>query len=394
MADYRPLPEDEREAHDVLASYAFGAEGGPPLPPDREGRQERYWSFGEYRGVFEDSELVATCAHIEFTARLRGAWLPLAGLTAVATAPTHRRQGLAGRMLEASLAEYHDRGWPVSALRPFDARFYGRYGWATGCRYTEATVSPSALAPAREGRGGRFRRVHPEGFEDLRPVYREWLDGVGLATRRSEDWWRERAFHTSGTELYCYAWERDGETRGYLLYEVEDRELTVHEAAHVDGEAYLNLLAFLADHDAQVEEVVLRGLGHDRLLDVVEDRSALSVETAPGQMVRIADVPAALEAVRYPTEDATLALAVTDDHAPWNDRTFRLAVEDGTAAVEPTDEEPDASVGVGTLSQLLVGYLPPRRARTVGDLAVENSGTLAALDALFPEQETYLPERF
>ena len=395
MVDYRPLPEDATEAHDALTSYAFGADQGPPLPPDREQRQERYWSFGDYRGVFEGDELLAACGQIEFTARVRGAWLPLAGLTGVATAPTHRRQGLAGRMLEASLAEYRDRGWPVSALRPFDARFYGRYGWATGCRYTAATVSPSALAPAREAAAGRFRRVHPEGFEALEPVYREWLDGVGLATRRSEDWWRDRAFHTPGTELYCYAWERDGETRGYLLYQAEDRRLTVREAAHVDHEAYLNLLRFLADHDAQADELLLRGPGHDRLLDVVEDRDALDVELVPGQMVRIADVSAALEAVRYPADEAaTLTLSVADDHAPWNDRTVRLAVADGTATVEPTEEEPDASVDIGTLSQLLVGYLPARRARTVGGLTVETPGTVATLAALFPEQETYLPERF
>ncbi len=395
MVDYRPLPEDATEAHDVLASYAFGAENGPPLPPDRDDRLERLWSFGEYRGMFENDELVATCAHINFTARIRGVWLSLAGLTAVATAPAHRRRGLAGQMLEASLAEYRDRDWPITALRPFDAGFYGRYGWATGCRYTEATVSPSALGAAREASRGQFRRVHPEGFERLRPVYRKWLDGVGLATRRSDDWWRDRAFHTPGTELYCYAWERDGEVRGYLLYDIDDRELTVHETAYIDHEAYLNLLRFLANHDAQIEEVRLRGLSHDRLLDIVPDRGALSVEVAPGQMVRIVDVPAALEAIHYPPgEDAALTLAVSDEHAPWNDGRFHLAVGDDTAAVEPTDGPPDASVGIGTLSQLLVGYLPVERARQTGSLEIKTPGVADVLAGLFPERETYLPERF
>jgi predicted acetyltransferase len=319
----------------------------------------------------------------------------MAGLTGVATAPERRREGLAGRMFEASLAEYRDRGWPISALRPFEEAVYARYGWATGCRYTTATVSPSALAPVREATDGRFRRVQPQGFERLAPVYREWLDGVGLVTRRGEDWWRDRVFHTSRSELYCYAWERDGEARGYLMYDVEDRELTVHEAAHVDGEAYLALLRLLADHDAQVDELTLRGRNHDRLIDVVEDRGSLTVETAPSFMVRIVDVPAALEAVPYPeVEDASLALAVADDHAPWNDGTFRVAVRDGTATVEPTDAAPDARVDVGTLSQLFVGYLPADRARTLGGLDTETEGALDALARLFPPEETYLPERF
>jgi predicted acetyltransferase len=394
MAEYRPVPEHRQNDRRALTGYAFDAGSGPPQPPDRDERLVRMWGFGEDRGMFEGDRLLACCTHIDFDARVRGTWLPLAGLTGVATAPERRREGLAGRMFEASLAEYRDRGWPVSALRPFEESVYARYGWATGTRYTTATVPPSALAPARETTGGRFRRVRPEAFERLEPVYREWLDGVGLATRRDDDWWRDRVFHTFRSELYCYAWERDGEPRGYLIYGIEDRELTVHEAAHTDGEAYLSLLRFLADHDAQIEEITLRGRDHERLLDVVEDRSALTVEVAPGYMVRIVDVPAALEAVPYPgVENVSLALAVADDHAPWNDRTFGVAVRDGTATVEPTDAAPDARVDVGTLSQLLVGYLPAERALTLGGLEA-GPDTVGSLARLFPTEETYLPERF
>lgn len=141
--------------------------------------------------------------------------------------------------------------------------------------------------------------------------------------------------------------------------------------------------------------VELYGYDHDRLLDVVTDRDAIDVEVAAGKMLRIVDVPAALEAVPYPdVEDVAISVAVDDPHAPWNDATFSIEVTEGAATVTPTDADPDASIDIGTLSQLLVGYLPAERALTVGGLDVRVSETVDVLDRLFPENEVFLPESF
>src|SRR6476619_4368216 len=51
------------------------------------------------------------------------------GLSAVATPPESRRQGLIGRLIRATLEEIRGRGWPLSALYPFYFPFYKRYGW-------------------------------------------------------------------------------------------------------------------------------------------------------------------------------------------------------------------------------------------------------------------------
>lgn len=411
MADYRPLPEDRIEDSRAILRYAFNAGSGPHDPTeDLTERRRRMWAFGESRGMFAegeeseangggDPELLACYTHIEFAARLRGEWLPLAGVTGVASPPEHRRKGLVAEMMRAALAEYRDREWPLSALRPFDEGFYARLGWATGCRYETATVDPSALSRAGDPGDGEFRRVRPGEYERLEPVYGAWIDGANLKTRRSPDWWRDRVFQTWSSELYCYAWERDGEARGYLVYGVndggEERTLRVDEMAYVDGEAYRNLLRFCYHHDSQVDAVELVGPDATRVIDAVHDRSAVETGVRPGQMVRVVDVPTALEAVPYPGVDsAAVTVAVADDDAPWNEATWRVRVEDGEAAVRETDADPDASLDVGTLSQLLVGYRAVERARAAGDLAVHAPGATDALSALFPEREAYLPESF
>lgn len=414
MAEYRPLPGDRIEDSRGILRYAFDAGSGPHDPTEElTERRRRMWDFGETRGMFAeagaegdgdgtgagaDPELLACYTHIEFTARLRGEWLPLAGVTGVASPPEHRRKGLVREMMRAALREYRDRGWPLSALRPFDEGFYARLGWATGCRYETATVDPAALSRVGAPVPGEFRRIHPGDYERLVPVYEEWLAGRDLATRRSADWWRDRVFQDWSSELYCYAVERDGEVRGYLLYSVDDggeTTLSVDEMAYRDGEAYLELLRFCYHHEAQVDAVELVGPDATRVLEVVEDRGAVETGVRPGQMVRVVDVPAALEALPYPGVDrAAVTVAVADDHAPWNEATWRIRVVDGAATVTETDAAPDAELDVGTLSGLLVGHRSVERARAAGDLVLGDPGAADTLAALFPEGDPYLPESF
>jgi predicted acetyltransferase len=396
MPDYRPVPEDQEDDHARIARYAFDAESGP-FDPEEADTDDSYWSFADYYGMFEGDELLTTSGHIEFTARLRGNWVSLAGVAAVASPPEHRRKGLVADLLAASLSDYRERGWPISALRPFEESFYAKYGWATGVRYRTATVEPGALAPTAElvGDEGRFRQIHPEDHERLHDAYDAWLEGTTLATRRSDDWWRDRILVSPhGEDPFCYAWERDGEVRGYVVYEVtDDRTLQTQEVAAADDEAYLHLLRFCYNHDSQLQSVELYGPESEFLIDVVDDRDALTVEEAAGQMVRIVDVPPALEAPAYAAE-GRVVLDVSDDTAPWNDDRFALTVENGVATVDRTDAAPDVHVAIGTLSQLLVGYLSVDRARLVGDLTVDDPAAAETLAALFPTEETFLPESF
>jgi predicted acetyltransferase len=397
MPDYRPVPEDRAPDFRRIARYAFGAGDGPhdhgePL----EERRERMYSFGEERGMFDGDDLLVVCTHMPFTVRVRDSWLPLAGLSAVASPPENRRKGHVDELLRASLAEYRDREWPLSALHPFDEAFYERYGWKTCCRHQQVTVDVDALAFAQEAACGSFRRVEPgDAAAELDDVFRAHLAEYQLATDRTDVWWRDRVFQTWQGQLYGYAWERDGEVRGYVVYDVDDGTLQTHEVGYADHEAYLNLLRFCHDHDSQVEEVELHGPDHARMLELVADRGAVEFSVSPSTMVRIVDVPSALEAGDYPgVEETTVTLAVADDHAPWNEATVDVTVVDGTATVAESDAEPGATVDVGTLTQLYVGHLSVADARTLAGLSVQSEAVAATLDDLFPENEAYMPEGF
>lgn len=395
----RPLTADRYDGFRRIVDYAFHPEAGPQTYDDEPERiADRY-------GAFVGDELVSACGHYDFRANLRGEWVRLAGLAAVATPPEHRREGYVGALIDDALDRWRGE-YPLAALWPFARSYYEQFGWATANTATTYTCPPDQLGFARGAAEGRARPVDPDEWRELQSVHEAAAEATTLALkRRSETWWRERVLSEGGDDRpWAYVWERDGEPRGYLVYGFEDagegfddRRLAVDDMAAVDHEARLGLLGFLADHDSQATEVRFAGDARTDLLDLVPDPDAIDCEVETGPMVRVVDAADALEACPYPAEaSADLTLRVTDETVDWNDGAFRLTVDDGTGECEPVGADgesvadADATLDIGTLSQLVVGYHDAAAARRVGGLSVDEESVADALAALFPPERVYL----
>ena len=395
--DYRPLPEDRYEQFQDYLQYAFRPESGPQDEHDWDIEQRP----GVERALFEDDEMLCVCRHYWFDTRVRGHWTEMPGLSAVASPPEHRRRGHVTALLAESLAEYRDRGDFLTALWAFEHPFYERQGWGLATKWVEYECPPDALAFARDHAAGEFRRVTADDFADLDPVLAADGEKYELSIDRSETFWRKRVFESWQTDPYGYAWDVDGETRGYVVFHVEDEDdgkrLVARELTAVDDHARLNLLRLLANHDSQVETVSIYGPDDTALLDRVADPADVECEVKAGPMVRLVDVPRAFEALDYSGVGGSFTLAVADPLADWNDRAFRVEVVDGRATCEPIENatlEPDVRAGAATLSQVYVGYHAVEDAELLGDLEIENSAARETLAAMFPSRDVFLREGF
>jgi predicted acetyltransferase len=405
MTDSEPAPEFRRLGPDHLdeyrrvVKYAFEPEAGPATEDSAEDLAEK---LGERFGVFVDETLCSVCKHYDFETRLRGAWVPLAGLAAVATPPEHRRQGYVGHLVAASLDRWRGT-YPLSALWPFDRSFYRQFGWATANTGVEYTWPPASLVGDRTDVGGRFRRATPDDWAALQTVHEAHAEDRTLALRRDEAWWREKVL-LDDDRPHAAVWERDGEARAYVVYEFEpvddgmrDRRIDVRDMAFADHEARLAVLGYLADHDSQATEVV-HSAEDETLLDIVPDPVEVEASVAAGPMVRIIDVADALSTTPYPKgASADLTVAVADRTADWNDDVFRLRVADGDgdcARVDAPRAAADVRVDIGTLSRLVVGYRDVRTLRRLGELDVEDETVAGTLEAVFPEETVYLRQFF
>jgi len=400
MPDFRPVSDDDVGAFRSMVSYAFTPTRGPTDPDEvDEDDFPAPWQVGRRYGLYDDGDaLLTVCKHVDFDVHVRGDTHAMHGLSAVASPPEHRRQGYVGEMLRESLAASRDDGVYLSALWPFKRSFYGQYGWATCNRMVRHELPPERLAFARDATDGEFVRLSEDDWERMDAVHDADGADLDLTVDRTEEWWQKRILSGWEDDPFVYGWERDGDLDAYLTYTVESSEdtgtLQVRDWACADHDALLAVLAFLADHDSQVDEVAF-WTGEDAdVLDVLPGLEDATAELALGPMVRLVDVPPALEALSYPAAAAAdLVLDVTDPLADWNDDTYRLTVEDGRATADRTDADADAELGVGALSQLAVGYRSADELATVGELDADDEA-LDALASLFPERATLLRENF
>ncbi|AXR78156.1 GNAT family N-acetyltransferase [Natrarchaeobaculum sulfurireducens] len=409
MVEYRPI-QDDREVFHEYRSYAFRPEEGPQAyDPDEHDTPRAL--LGARRGIFTDDandRPRCVCRHYWLEARVRGEDHPTGGMASVATPPEYRRQGHVGRLLEGSLAEYRERGVRFAVLWPFNYAFYRQFGWKTANRLASYECAPEVFAFAREHvdhDASQFRRLAADEHTELEEVYERHRDRYAMAFRRDERWWRRRVFGGHDVDPFVYAYERDDEVQGYLVYSFDDetddetrrgRTMTVSELAYADREASLALLSFVADHESQAERVHLEVPDAFPLLETVPapDRVETSIEI--GAMVRVVDVVETLSALSYPNVDGSITIAVDDPLAAWNQGSFELTVDDGIGTCERLGDETDADVTleVGSLSQLIVGYRSARDLERTDDLAVADDCTLETLEGLFPETDVYLGEHF
>src|SRR5690606_25339232 len=111
----------------------------------------------------------------------------------------------------------------------------------------------------------------------------------------------------------------------------------------------------------------------------------LECRMEPGYMLRLLDVPAALEALSYPRDaQGRLTIAVADDWTEHNQGVFELEVAEGRAACRRADgAEADLACDVRQLAQIYSRHLRPRTAAAFGLLTVSSRPALALLDRLF-----------
>ena len=122
----------------------------PHARGDGPRRRERYPDLGRVWGGFDGTEVVATFVSLDLRLTVPGlAQLRLDGISGITVAATHRRQGVARRMMAADLSQAKERGDAVAGLVAAEYPIYGRFGFGP------ATETAQWLVDARDL---RFRR--------------------------------------------------------------------------------------------------------------------------------------------------------------------------------------------------------------------------------------------
>ena len=388
---------------DEFNAWCDAMDVGFYLPQNRgEGprRRERYQDLGRVWAGFDGDEVVGTLVSLDLRLTVPGrAQIPLDGISAVTVAATHRRQGLARRMMAADLSRAKERGDAMSALIAAEYPIYGRFGFGP------ATETAQWLVDARDL---RFRRELPGRIELIDPAVARFEaaalydrvreSGVGMVSREGWRWDVETGqFLREGdappkSVLHAVCRDETGQVVGYTAYRFTEKwtnqrpDNTLHAVAVIAADPLheARLWKHLADHD-WVTQIIgpefdrADALWRDLLVD---RRMAVPTNGWDFLWLRVLDPAAALAARTYAKADR-IVLRVEDKDG-YAAGTYALQVEaDGTAVCSLTLEPADVTLPVDRLGSIYLGGFTAARLGALGLVEEHTPGAVERLSTLF-----------
>ena len=277
---------------------------------------------------FDGGRMVSTFR--SFPVRLTvpgGGSLPTSAITAVTTSGTHRRQGLATRMMTADLRASQDRGEAVAVLHASEWPIYGRFGFGAATIDCTLIVDASAAVVARPVAGTATVVSREEARALLPAIY------AAHVARTPGELSRDDRFHDLTTGILWYpSWgeqkpvfhvvvhDEQGTPVGLLHYGVEDRwehsrprnkvKCDLMVAADPTGSALLWQYLIGLDLISEIE-VDICSVADPLPFRLTDARHVRQSDAADGLWVRLLDVPVALSARTY-LRPGRVVIEVTD----------------------------------------------------------------------------------
>lgn len=395
MADQLRLLAPHRTRHaeavyDIIAK-TFPIEGSywNALPVIRAGfLQKSHYDWDTTRVGFIGETMVTHFGVWDYQMRIGSARVRTAGIGAVATHGSYRKQGLMQQTAEAALAAARANGYDFSVL--FGIRdFYHHFGYVVAWPEVNYTVNINELP--QEPPTGALRRFTPGTRPDIDEVFNRTNALItGTAVRPTR--------HQFGPPKFWQAvrWlGDDGETAGYVIGRADGHRFIYNDSAG-DAEAQLRVLGQLA-RKAGCHEVVFHFLPYDlplaQRLRQMHCKVELHYTRNAGAMVALLNLPAALAKM---TGEFLRRLQAR--RCQWRgDLLIAGRTEAATLHIDGTDvrigepvDTPHAIRGGDALARLLLGSAPAQELVSVDGLTVTGDAAWL-LDTLFPEQHPMLP---
>jgi predicted acetyltransferase len=388
--EFRGITEAEVPAYLSRLGLAFhGARPNPELVR----RRGLGMPLEDALGGFDAGRLVATAGVRWFHLTLPGGEsLPMAGVTRVTVAPTHRRRGILRQLMRRQLDEFRERAIPLAGLHASEAPIYGRFGYGVATWHSDLDVVRAASAfRVPLAAPGRLEEIDLAQALDVLPAAYEAarLGQPGAPSLPPELWrsWLEHPDARGGGDLQCAVHRSESGVDGYALYSVRRRRpaggtLQVRALIALSSQAYARLWRFCLDVDL-VGRVVARGRRQfEPLLGLLADPRAANPRLEDGLWLRLVDVPGALSGRRYATDDR-LVLEVEDPFCDWNRGRWELSGGPAGAECARTEREPDLSLDTSDLAACFLGGTRFQDLAAAGLLDAREPTLAARADAMF-----------
>lgn len=308
-----------------------------------------------------------------------------AGIAYVGVLPTHRRRGIAARLMMRLLDEARERGDALAALWPSEELIYGRWGFGVGS-FCMSIDLPTAHATWRSP-GVPERDValvdHEHASRVIAPIYEQARAATAGMIERSDPWWHYRRLQPRSPDDNLFVVVAEG--IGYAVYrhrvpwaEIPEGTLEVVEAIGIGPEGTRQIWQYLFEIDIcrQVRAEYLP-VDHPLLYMLAEPRRMRS-RARDGMWLRILDPGSALAArLRGPD---SVVLALSDPIFESNGGHWYV----GRDSVARTTRPADLAVDISDLAAVYLGGATFEQLVQAGRACELVTGGAARADAVLP----------
>ena len=383
------LPEEYRAAADALCIALITA------PPNDEQWERSRPSWDEMPSIsaWDRDRCVGHAGQfLVDTTVPGGVRLPTGAVSRVGVLSSHRRRGVATRLMRALVADAVERGLALMSLRASEATIYERYGFGMAGDSCVAELHPDRARPIRGAASGSYRILDPHDIlMTVMPLYDRFAHRRPGCISRPASFWRRllrAAIDRSSATFVAVHTDADGEDDGYVLYETkwaddgvfEGGLGEVHELFAGDDGAELALWSYICDIDLVRRWTLHQRPTDDLLRHAAHDRRAYRQQRLDDeQWLRILDVELALAVRSYQPVDGSVVVQVTDPLVPGNDGTWRISA----AGSMRTHAAPQLVTGIAGLSMTYLGGPTWSQAAAIGLVEVRDADAVDVADALF-----------
>jgi predicted acetyltransferase len=367
----------------------------------KESDRERWTNLVDPAGMvtaFLGTEVIGSLNVIGIGQWFGGRALPMGGVATVVVRPEHRGEGIAARLLEASLERMRDRGLIVSTLNPATTRVYRSAGWEIAGDLARCRIPTRSLERLPRGESERLRRL---GREDW-PLVQVCYDAVAATqpgwVDRNEWWWGTLADEVFEDQSFLYGIDGDdGQLAGYIQFSQEPADggyhIAVEELVARDAGAAVTMWRMLGTHAMQVESVTLNRGPVEPLLLALPEQDVREVSNTRW-MHRVVDAPAAIAGRGFPPSvSAEVHLDISDRLAHWNEGRWILRVEGGRGELV-SGGAGDVQMAINGFSAMTTGYAAATVLAEAGALHHGSPADHSALDAIFSGPRPTMVDEF
>jgi predicted acetyltransferase len=379
----RNVTDDDWAPMSLLGATSFGAFGHP----DALAAWRTLMPADSAVVVCDGDDIVGQSMYLDLQMTVPGgAVLPVAGLTWVAVAPTHRRRGLLRGMYTELHNRIADARYPIAALTASEGGIYGRFGYGPATIEQELTIDR------------RFARFHvdapdPGGVrlvkaarhrDDFAAIYERWRRRTPGGLLCPQVLWDKVLADYEETRHGGSAWFALLHPDGHALYRVHGHDpmvVRVGDLTAVTPDAHVALWRALLGLDL-METVVIGTHPGDPLPYLLTDPRLVRTTSRHDELwLRLMDIPTALEARNYHAELSTV-LEVSDEFRSDGGR-FTLEIRNGRARCTPTDAPAEISMSLDVLGGLYLGAHNATAFAAANRLRGKDSELIRCLDAAF-----------